>query len=319
MVAKRAGAAAESRDVIPLGIGGLLSERTVRGAKLEVRELGGGEPLVLVHGSVSDMRTWSGVADEFAEKFRVVSYSRRFHWPNEPILGGADYSMDEQVDDLEALLSQVAPGPVHVVGHSYGAYLALLATLRSPERVKALVLAEPPVLPLFVSIPPKPVELLKLVLRRPALALSIIRFGAKGIEPATKAVQRGAKEEAIRLFGTAVLGQEAYGQLSDERMAQIRANFIEAEFLGSGFSDLSEDAVAGVLQPTLLLGGEDSPPLFGHLLDRLEELLPNVERAEIGASSHNVHEDNPREFVDRVSRFLCSNSGTLGRTSNRLS
>lgn len=167
-------------------------------------------------------------------------------------------------------------------------------------------MAEPPVLPLFVSIPPKPLELLKLAFRRPTVAVSVIRFGARGIEPATKAVQRGDNEEAIRLFGTAVLGNEAYSRLSDARREQIRANFLESEFLGSGFSDLSEEQVAKIRQPTMLLGGKDSPPLFGHLLDRLEELLPNVERAVIGGSSHNVHEDNAEEFVRRVSRFLSS-------------
>ena len=283
-----------------------MPRRTIRGAELEFTELGSGEPLVLVHGSVSDLRSWSKVAPELAKQFRTISYSRRYHWPNEPIPRGVDYSMDDQVADLEALLGEVDAGPAHLVGHSYGAYLALLATVRSPRLVRTLVLAEPPVLPLFVSIPPKPAELVKLAFFRPATALSIGRFGAKGIDPATKAVKRGAKEEAIRCFGTAVLGEDTYSRLSDERMEQVRANFIESELLGSGFSDLPEDEVAKVGQPTLLLGGEDSPPLFGHLLDRLEELLPNVERAAIEASSHIMHEDNPAAYVHQVSRFLTS-------------
>lgn len=283
-----------------------MPRRMIRGAELEVTELGRGEPLVLVHGSLSDLRSWSNVAPELAQQFRTISYSRRYHWPNERIPKGVDYAMDDQVADLQALLEEVAVEPAHLVGHSYGGYLALLAAVRSPRLVRTLVLAEPPVLPLFVSIPPKPVELLKLALRRPAVALSIVRFVAKGIDPATKAVQRGANEEAIRHFGTAVLGNDAYSLLSDERMGQIRANFIESEFLGSGFSDLTADEVAKVNQPTLLLGGEDSPPLFGHLLDRLEELLPNVERAAVEASSHNVHEDNAAAYVLRVSQFLTS-------------
>ncbi len=281
-----------------------MSRRLIRGAGLEFEEAGTGEPLVLVHGSVSDMRTWSPVFAELAERYRVIRYSRRYHWPNEQIPPGADYSMDDQVADLEALLAEVVAEPVHLVGHSYGAYVALLCALRRPEMVKTVVLGEPPVLPLVVSIPPKPMELVKLFLSRPALAAAVLRFGAKGLGPATKAVKRGENEEAIRLFGTAVLGAEAYNRLSPDRMEQVRDNFIEAEFTGSGLAALSEDEVAGIPHPILLLGGQESPALFGHLLDRLEELLPNVERATIEASSHNMHEDNPKAFAELVIQFL---------------
>ena len=85
----------------------------VRGYDLDYSESGSGEPVVLVHGSASDQRTWQGQREALAERYRVIAYSRRYHWPNAPIAGGADYSMDEQVEDLRAVLRslQTAPAP----------------------------------------------------------------------------------------------------------------------------------------------------------------------------------------------------------------
>lgn len=276
---------------------------TVCGASLEFAERGTGDPVVLVHGSVSDYRTWSYQQAELGRHFRAIAYSRRYHWPNDPIPQGADYSMIEQVEDLESLLRVIEAEPAHVVGHSYGAYLALLLAIRSPRSVRSLVLAEPPILPLFISIPPKPQELLTVLLRRPRAGTAIVRFLATGLIPATVAFKRGDTELGLRRFGTVVLGQEAFGGLSAERLEQVRANLIKAEFLGS-YTPLTDEEVAGVRQPILLLQGEHSPSLFGLLLDRLQELVPAAWREEIPGASHIMHEDNPGAFLERVVEFL---------------
>lgn len=93
----------------------------IKGTRLECLEDGSGDPLVLVHGSASDYRTWDCQRRAFSERFRTLAYSRRYHWPNEPICDGADYSMVEHVDDLQALLGALDAAPAHLVGHSYGA------------------------------------------------------------------------------------------------------------------------------------------------------------------------------------------------------
>jgi pimeloyl-ACP methyl ester carboxylesterase len=281
----------------------------INGASLECFEGGTGEALVLVHGSASDYRTWEAQRAEFSKRFRVIAYSRRYHWPNDQIPEGADYSMKEHVDDLETILHSLDAAPAHLVGHSYGAFLCLLLAIRNPQLVRTLVLAEPPVVTLFVSNRPKPWEILKLLASRPRTALSIIKFGATGINPATAAAERGDMEDATRIFGKAVLGAEAYRRLSDSRLEQIRANRIRAEFLGSGFSPLDAERVRSVRAPTLLLTGERSPRLFHRLVDRLGELLPHSERTEIPGASHAMHADNASAFNAEVLSFLAKYQG----------
>jgi pimeloyl-ACP methyl ester carboxylesterase len=276
----------------------------VNGATLHYLEQGDGDPVVLVHGSASDHRTWDPHRDWLAAHYRTITYSRRYHWPNDRIPDGADYSMTEHADDLTALLDALDMAPASLVGHSYGAFVCLLVAMRSPERVRKLVLAEPPAITLFVSNQPKPGELAKLFLTRPRTAAAIVRFGARGVVPAAAAMRRDDMDAALRIFGTAVLGRDTFRNLSPARLEQARANQIKAELLGSGFPPLDDDAIRRVDIPVLLINGQSSPKLFHRLLDRLEELLPNTSRMEISGASHIMHEDNPPAWREAVQSFL---------------
>jgi len=279
------------------------------GTRFEYVEQGKGEPVVFVHGSISDYRTWRFQQEEFSKRFRAIAYSRRYHWPNEQIPEGVDYSMTGQVDDLQALLQALDAVPAHLVGNSYGAFLCLLLAIRQPRLARTLVLAEPPVLPLFVSIPPKPKEILKLLVIRPRTAVAIMKFGATGIGPATAAFRRGDMEAGMRLFGTAVLGREFYRRLPQSRLEQVRVNLnpFKAELLGSGFPPLSAEQVSSVQIPTLFVTGQRSPGFLLRLTDRLQELLPHAERIEIRGTSHLMHEDSASAYNAAVLSFLARN------------
>lgn len=61
-----------------------MPQAAINGTVLEYEVSGSGDTLVLVHGSASDLRTWHPQQEALAERFRVVRFSRRFHWPNEP-------------------------------------------------------------------------------------------------------------------------------------------------------------------------------------------------------------------------------------------
>jgi pimeloyl-ACP methyl ester carboxylesterase len=281
-----------------------MDELEVRGAALAFEEAGRGEPVVFVHGSVSDLRTWSHLLPQYAARYRGIAYSRRFHWPNTPIPPGADYDMREHAADLGAFLRAADALPAHLVAHSYGAYTALLLAMEEPSAARSLVLAEPPALPLLVSVPPTPGDLLRLLVTRPRRALAVLKFVALGVGPATASLKRDDPESAIRAFGPAVLGRSAFEALSEERRSWVRDNLIAAEFLGPGFPPLNESRLRRMRIPTLLLGSAHSPRLFEFILDRLEELIPGVERAEIADASHIMHEDNPEAFFRITSEFL---------------
>ena len=115
----------------------------------------------------------------------------------------------------------------------------------------------------------------------------------------------------MHIFSAAPLGPGFYRRLSDKRLAQVAANAIEAEFLGSDFPRLTDKEVRSASVPTPLVGGQHSPALFRRLLDRLEELLPHAERVELSGASHIMHEDNEPACNAAVRSFLKSHRETL--------
>ena len=103
---------------------------------------GGGPDVVLVHGALGDQRQWDPIAAALASRFRTHAVSRRHHWPGPMPAAGERYTYELHRDDVLALMDKL-PGPVHLVGHSYGAGVVLLVALQAPERVRSLTLIEP--------------------------------------------------------------------------------------------------------------------------------------------------------------------------------
>ena len=115
-----------------------LNTFNVNGANLAGEEHGAGELLILVHGAVGDFRSWESVVAAFATRYRVITYSRRWHYPNPATVAGGDYTVAGHTEDLIALVAASGGGPVRLVGHSYGAAIcAGLASVR-PELVLRL-------------------------------------------------------------------------------------------------------------------------------------------------------------------------------------
>jgi pimeloyl-ACP methyl ester carboxylesterase len=278
----------------------------VDGVVLAYREQGEGESVVFVHGSVDDLRSWGQQLPAIGASYRAIAYSRRYARPNEDIEPDADNQTLQHVDDLVTFLQVMDATPAHLVGHSWGGLICLLAAIRHPQVVRSLVLQEPPVLSLFMSTRPRPTELLRLFIRRPRTALTILSFAAKTALPAEKAFRRGHDEAAMQAYALGLLGTYTWERLPQERKQQARENLntLRAQVLGAGFPPLSDDDVRGVAAPTMLMTGARSPAYLPRLTDRLQQLLPNAERVEIAAASHLMSEENPGAVNEAILDFL---------------
>ncbi len=103
-------------------------------------DVAGRETAVLVHGTFNWGTNCFARQEELGEKFRLVVPDRR-GFGGSPDLEGSRYSSDYEVDagDVVELLRDGA----HLVGHSYGGVVAMLAAARAPEKVWSLALIEP--------------------------------------------------------------------------------------------------------------------------------------------------------------------------------
>jgi pimeloyl-ACP methyl ester carboxylesterase len=100
---------------------------------------GAGEPLVLLHPGHADSRAFEGNVPGLAGRFRVYRPDRRGHGRTPDVPGPISYQL--MARDTVAFLEQVVGGPAHLVGHSDGAPVALLAALQRPDLVRRLVLS----------------------------------------------------------------------------------------------------------------------------------------------------------------------------------
>lgn len=105
-------------------------------------EEGTGDAFVFVHGSAASMVHGQYLAKHLAGGNRFISYSQRFHLPNNPAAPGA-YTADQHAEDLLELLEQLNISHCNILGHSYGCQVVLTAAIRQPEKFKKLYLAEP--------------------------------------------------------------------------------------------------------------------------------------------------------------------------------
>jgi pimeloyl-ACP methyl ester carboxylesterase len=93
------------------------------GTRLAIYESGAADApiLVCVHGYPDDHTVWDGLAAQLAGEFRVISYDVRGAGASDAPADKAGYRIPLLVDDLFAVLDEVAPGqPVHLVGHDWG-------------------------------------------------------------------------------------------------------------------------------------------------------------------------------------------------------
>ena len=91
-----------------------------------VRQAGSGPTVVCLHSNASSSAQWRGLMDLLAPRFTVLapdSYGsgKTPEWPSDRVI-----SLDDEVQLIEPLIAQ-ASGSVVLVGHSYGASVALLA------------------------------------------------------------------------------------------------------------------------------------------------------------------------------------------------
>jgi len=118
------------------------------GVAIHLEQLGeAGPPVVMLHGLfVGSMASWYfTAAPALAKTHRVLLYDLRGHGQSERPATG--YDVATMAKDLEAIADAFSDRPIMLVGHSYGAVVALSYALTHPSRVSTLVMVEAPLPP----------------------------------------------------------------------------------------------------------------------------------------------------------------------------
>ncbi|MCH6555079.1 MAG: alpha/beta hydrolase [Chloroflexi bacterium] len=113
----------------------------LRGLRFHYRDWGGsGQPLVLLHGLASNSLIWKLVAPLLARRFRVLALDQRGHGPSDKPDDGYDFQ--SITGDLQAFIEALSLERPALVGHSWGANVALQFAAERPDAVSWLALVD---------------------------------------------------------------------------------------------------------------------------------------------------------------------------------
>jgi pimeloyl-ACP methyl ester carboxylesterase len=210
-------------------------------------------PLLLIHGTGGDRALWARVEPELAGEYRVIAYDRRGHGDNPAAPPPPRGAYDVHADDALAVLdAQAGAEPAWVVGWSAGGLVALALAMRAPERVRGIVLGEPPLhAPRFGT---------------PRLLAAFVRMKALAA--------LGRERAAARAFLRSV-HPDGFDRLPPARQEALlgRAKTILAEIAAGTGQEWSEDALAGIACPSAFVVGGESPRVFGAITEHFAAVL----------------------------------------------
>lgn len=253
------------------------------------REAGAGPGVVCLHSNAASSSQWRALMDTLAPRYRVFaadSYGagRSPAWPARPV------SLGDEAALLEPVFGRAGDGQA-LVGHSYGAAVALIAALARPGRVRALALYEPTLFSLIEQDAPAPND-------ADGIRNAVAAAGA--------ALDAGDTGGAARCFIDYWMGEGAWARTPEARKGPIAAAM--ANVRGWGQALVGEPtplaAFARLDVPVLYMTGARSPASARGVARLLTRTLPRVQVAEFEGLGHMGPLTHPEVVNAAIARFL---------------
>ncbi len=251
--------------------------------QLHFKQLGRGEPLVLLHGLFGQADNWHYVTQRLAERFHVFAVDQRNHGQS---------SHDDEMNyplmavDVENFFVAQKIESAFVIGHSMGGKTAMQFALQFPNRVERLVVADmaprayaPAHEPIFAAL----------------LALDLRSYKTR--QQIEDALAPKIPELALRRFLLKNLGRNDDGSFYWK---------INLSGLVKNYPHLCAalDSKISFLKPTLFIRGGKSKYISTADEPEIFRLFPAASIQTIAQADHWVHADTPEEFVQMILDFL---------------
>lgn len=245
----------------------------------------GGQAALLLHCSLSSSDAWRGVAGHLADDLTMTA----------PDIPGHGKSADwDGTSDYHRLCSEAAAEfltrPMHLIGHSFGATIALRLAVEQPDMVRSLTLIEP----VFIAAAQGTVE--------------YARHEAE-FQPFLDAIERDDKETAARTFteiwGTGGAWEEL--PIAARTYIMARVGLVPAA-VPALYEDNAELLLQGRLEavccPVLLMEGGQAPTIISAINTALAARLPDNRRVRIKEAGHMVPITHPMQTATAIAGFL---------------
>ncbi len=247
----------------------------------------GPQPALAIHCSLAHSGSWGGLARHLSGALTLTAFDMPGHGRS------GDWNGRGEIQEVTAeIAADLLDGPAHVIGHSFGATVALRLAVTRPELVRSLILIEPVFFAVALADCPE---------MRDGFAAQMAGF--------TEGMAAGDGHAAARAF-LSVWGNgaewESLGALERDRLA-AQMPLIEAGH-GALYDDVGGLLAPGVLQavrqPALLIEGSESPDIISAINEGLAARLPRAERAVVAGAGHMVPLTHAGQVGAEILRFL---------------
>lgn len=250
--------------------------------KLFFRELGDGQPLIILHGLFGSSDNWLSIAKQLSEDYKVFSVDQRNHG-NSPHDDLFDYPT--MADDLYNFIQENKIHNPIIIGHSMGGKVAMQFAVNHPDMWDKLVV---------VDIAPKsyPVHHDKILEGLNSLKLGDLQ--SRG--DADKQLAEYVPEIGVRQFLLKNISRDSTGFSWKINLPILTKNI---EIIGAGL-----DGKLNSAKPVLFINGANSGYIKETDFGLIGEYFPEAVIHTVNNAGHWVHAEKPEEFMEVVTNFL---------------
>ncbi|SFT28297.1 alpha/beta hydrolase [Methylobacterium sp. yr668] len=267
---------------------------TVDGVRLHYVERGRGDPLVLIHGNGMMIQDFlvSGIVDDLAKRYRVIIIDR-------PGYGYSDrprglWTPRAHATLFQKALQQLGVTQAVVLGHSWGALVAVALALQAPQLVRSLVLASGYYYPTLRA---------DVMLSSPVAIPGIGDLMRHTVSPVVGRILQPALIKAM--FAPAAITERFDREFPKAMMlrpVQLRASAEDAALMTPVTVELQKHYRDLKLPVVIVVGGDDQIADVDRQSKRLHSELPHSDLVVVPGMGHMIQHLAPTEVIVAIDR-----------------
>ena len=272
----------------------VMGEISVGVQQIYIEEMGAGAPVLLLHSSGMGARQWRRLAGGLSAQYHVFAPDLIGYGKSGPWRGEGDFHYRGDLEVAEAIALN-AGAPVHLVGHSYGGFLALLMAAAGRVPVASVAVYEPVAFGVLQSTGDE--EGLK--------HLKDVDQAGDFFAPALEGTETWC-ERFVDFWGGVGYWARLPAPMKEIFLASGVKMFHEVQSLI--YDQTPHEHYAGISAPTLLMKGTTSPLPELHVVEILARTIPGARLVTIEGAGHM----GPLTHSARVDRLI---GGHIGQAS----
>ncbi|MEM9859281.1 MAG: alpha/beta fold hydrolase [Bacteroidota bacterium] len=246
------------------------------------RELGKGQPLIILHGLFGASDNWLSIAKVLSEHFKVYLIDQRNHGqsPHDD-----EFSYPAMAEDLKTFIEQHKIDNPVILGHSMGGKTAMQFALDNQDAFEKLIV---------VDIGPKAYPVHHRTILDGLLSINLSTLASRG--EADKQLSEYIPELGVRQFLLKNLGR---GPNGFEWKVNLPVINDKIEIIGRGTEGKLEND-----KEVLFIRGANSNYILDEDVELIDQTFPTARLETVENAGHWVHAEKPQEVIDLVLSFI---------------